>query len=89
MRIIRIRIYKKGGTLQIWPEKLLIDEPTDKLFPRDDDADLAREIVSSTVDIDTNCIRAIDFYSSEEDRYVYEDSGNRVVAAEEIRESDT
>jgi hypothetical protein len=31
---------------------------------QDDDADLAREIVSSTVDTDTNCIRAIDFYSS-------------------------
>jgi len=88
MRVIRIHVYTKGGTFQIWPEELLIGEPTAKLFPRDDAA-LAREIVSSTVDINANCIRAIDLYNSEEDYYIREDSGNRVIAAEEIKESDT
>jgi hypothetical protein len=43
-----------------------MEEPTEKLFPKDD-TELAREIVSSTVDIDANCIRTIDLYSSEED----------------------
>ena len=87
MRIIRIDICTKGGTLRVWPEKLLMEEPTHKLFPTNDKA-LARKIALSTVDIDANRIRATYLYGKEEDYYVYEGSGIRVVAAEEIKESE-
>jgi hypothetical protein len=69
-----IRIHTKGGTFQIWPERLLTWE----------DIGLARKTVTSTVDIDINYIGAIHLYSSEEDYYSGRVFDNPVrIAAEE------
>jgi hypothetical protein len=75
MRVIRIHIYTKGSTFQIWPERLLTWE----------DINLARKTVTGTVDIDANCIGAIHLYSSEEDYYSSRvfDNPARIVAEEE------